>query len=207
MQTLCKHFIRNASCQHTPSTREPWWYLICLWLLLINKCKQFFSVTSVAISAWQSGTTSGEGRHWSLFSVLRLQNKELMFNAFWQLENEVSAAMQFQQLFIISVPCNERSMFTIILTPLWVDNLIISFPQFHVLFYWILGCKYHWLFTKWICDVSIKTMYWMGIIRKPSVTLMEYSIVTSQGKHSGWNLWKSRVWSRLKPRSLPLGVP
>ena len=46
-----------------------------------------------------------------------------------------------QQLFIISVPCNEGSMFTIILTPLWVDNLIISFPEFHVLFYWILGAN------------------------------------------------------------------
>lgn len=113
--------------------------------------------------------------------------------------------MQFQQLFIFSVPCNEGSMFTIILTPLWVDNLIISFPEFHVLFYWILGCKYHWLFTKWIYDVSIKTVYWMGIIRKPSVTLMEYSIVPSQGKDSGRNLWESQVQSCTKPRSLPFG--
>lgn len=41
--------------------------------------------------------------------------------------------MQFQQLFIISVPCNEGSVFMTVLTALWVDNLIISFPEFHVL--------------------------------------------------------------------------
>lgn len=41
--------------------------------------------------------------------------------------------MQFQQLLIISVPYNEGSMFMTILTPLWVDNLITSFPEFHVL--------------------------------------------------------------------------
>lgn len=66
--------------------------------------------------------------------------------------------MQFQQLFIISVPYNEGSMFMTILTPLWMDNLIISFPEFCVL---LLNSQVQirWLFIKWICDVSIKTMY------------------------------------------------
>lgn len=44
-----------------------------------------------------------------------------------------------------------------ILTLLWMDNLMISFPEFHVS---LLNSRVqiHWLFTKWICDVSITTM-------------------------------------------------
>lgn len=34
---------------------------------------------------------------------------------------------------------------------------------------------------------------------------MEYSIVPSQGKDSGRNLWESQVQSCSKPRSLPFG--
>lgn len=44
--TDCKHSANTPSGMWVvsyPSTREPWWYLLCLWLLLINKCKQFLS--------------------------------------------------------------------------------------------------------------------------------------------------------------------
>lgn len=45
-----------------------------------------------------------------------------------------------------------------ILTPLWMDHLIISFPAFCVL---LLNSQVQirWLFIKWIGDISIKTMY------------------------------------------------
>lgn len=54
--------------------------------------------------------------------------------------------------------------------------------------YWILGCKYHWLCTKWICDVAIQTICWTGVLRKPSVTLVEYSTVAFQGRDSLWRV-------------------
>lgn len=54
--------------------------------------------------------------------------------------------------------------------------------------YWILGCKYHWLCTKRICDVAIQTICWTGVLRKPSVTLVEYSTVTFQDRDSLWRV-------------------
>lgn len=168
LQTLCKHFIRNVSCQHTPAQGR-WWYLICLWLLLINKCKQFFSVTSVAISALTMGTTSEWRRHWSLFTLTGCRINRwclcLLTIREWSLQ-----LCNFSNCLLFLFPAMKDQCLRYFNSTLG-GQFDYFFPRVSCPLHGILGCKYHWLFTKWICDVSIKTVYWMGIIRGSQVWL------------------------------------